>query len=366
MKKQVSLLLLLLGLTLAATLTVSAQNACSKQVDDKEVAIKVINKTNKPFTVNWVDHECKEGKSDQEVAPGETFEGISYNGHAFRVREVGTNKLLREIVINSSNPITTVTAPPSNSAGNAAGGQRPTPASSGAAPTVVSPSPPSGIPIIKVFIDKPNVKPCTPDPGWAKCLELADPTIKIMATKAVSPSALNGVANIYTEMTKRFGPKYPRSKLNNFKVYMTNDEPWSELANLSPIGTAYPAQPYQSSGDFLRGYGNPTNLWITEQMICKQGVKTRNDTGQIKDDTPRTFDQVVHEFAHSIHSNYLSDQTVNLFRFQKMTPLESFPFRVQIWFGALPFDEPAPANQEAVLKELFISRVTFSCEGYKP
>ena len=113
MKKQVPLLMLLLGLMLAATLTVSAQNACSKQVDDKEVEIKVINKTDKPFTVNWVDHECKEGKSDQEVAPGETFEGISYNGHVFRVREVGTNKLLQEIVIDSSNPVTTVSAPPS-------------------------------------------------------------------------------------------------------------------------------------------------------------------------------------------------------------------------------------------------------------
>ena len=90
-----------------------AQETCSKQVDDKKVEIKVINKTDKPFTVNWVDHECKEGKSDQEVAPGETFEGISYNGHVFRVREVGTNKLLQEIVIDSSNPVTTVSAPPS-------------------------------------------------------------------------------------------------------------------------------------------------------------------------------------------------------------------------------------------------------------
>ncbi len=333
------------------------QNVCSKNIDGKEVNLKVVNKTNKPFTVNWVDPDCKEGKSDQQVAPGATFEGISYNGHAFRVREVGTNRLLQVIVANPSNPVTIVNAPPIAA---------PTPASPGVGQTAGNPSSPAGIPIIKVFINKPNVKPCTPDPGWAKCLELTDPTIKIMATKAVSPSAMNGVANVYTEMTKRFGPKYPRSKLNNFKVYMTNDEPWSELANLSPIGTAYPAQPYQNSGDFLRGYGNPTNLWITEQMICKKGVKTRNDTGKVKDDTPRTFDQVVHEFAHSIHSNYLSDQTVNLFRFSNLTPLESFPYRVQIWFGALPFDEPAPANQAAVLKELFTSRATFSCEGYRP
>ena len=357
-----------LALSIAALASVinapnaAQQNVCSKDIDGKEVNIKVVNKTNKPFTVNWVDQQCKEGKPDQQVAPGETFEGISYNGHAFRVREVGTNRLLQVIVVNPSKPLTIVNAPPAA----AAGGQRPAPVSPGVAPTAVSPTSPAGATIIKVFIDKPKAKPCAPEPGWAKCLELLDPTIKIMATKAVSQSALNGVANVYTEMTSRFGSKYPRSKLNNFKVYMTNDEPWSELANLSPIGNAYPAQPYQNSGDFLRGYGNPTNLWITEQMICKQGVKTRNDTGKIKDDTPRTFDQVVHEFAHSIHSNYLSDQTVNLFRFQKMTPLESFPYRVQMWFGALPFDEPAPANQEVILKDLFTSRATSSCEGYRP
>jgi len=135
---------------------------------------------------------------------------------------------------------------------------------------------------------------------------------------------------------------------------------------LSPIGTAYPAQPYESSGDFLRGYGNPDNLWITEQMICKQGVKTRNATGRIKDDTKRTFDQVIHEFSHSIDSNYIPDQTIKIFLFQKIPPLESFPIRVQQWFGAAGFNEAIPANQEAVLKELFTSRATFSCEGYKP
>ena len=66
-------------------------------MDDKKVEIKVINKTDKPFTVNWVDHECKEGKSDHEVAPGETFEGISYNGHVFRVREAVTTTCFRKL-----------------------------------------------------------------------------------------------------------------------------------------------------------------------------------------------------------------------------------------------------------------------------
>lgn len=347
MKKQASVMLLL-GLMLAATFTVSAQNACSKQVDDKEVAIKVINKTDKPFTVNWVDHECKEGKSDQEVAPGETFEGISYNGHAFRVREVGTNKLLQEIVINSANPVTTVSAPASQAVGNAAGGQRLAPEGA----------------IIKVFVDQPSAKPCTPEPGWAKCLELPAPAMKIFASKAVSQSALNGVANVYTEMTQRFrAAKYPLNKLDGYKVYITNGEPWAVLSKLNPVGTMWPDQTGPMSGNFLRGGSGGDYLWIEEQMICKRGVKTRNADGT-PDDEERTFDQVVHEFAHTIDTKYIPDQSVNLFGKNDFPAVEGFAWGVQHWFGT-PSGKLS-ARQEAVLKDIFTSRATFSCEGYKP
>lgn len=348
MKKQTSLtsLMLLLGLMLAATFTVSAQNACSKQVDDKEVAIKVINKTNKPFTVNWVDHECKEGKSDQEVAPGETFEGISYSGHAFRVREVGTNKLLREIVINSANPVTTVTAP------------------SGTAPTAGSPTSPAGATNIKVFINEPNATPCTPEAGWAKCLELPSPAMKIFASKAVSQSALNGVVNVYTEMTQRFrAAKYPLNKLDGYKVYITNGEPWAVLSKLNPVGTMWPDQTGPMSGNFLRGGSGGEYLWIEEQMICKRGVKTRNADGT-PDNEERTFDQVVHEFAHTIDTKYIPDQSVNLFGKSDFPAVEGFAWGIQNWFGT-PGGTLSP-RQEAVLKDLFTSRATFSCEGYKP
>lgn len=354
MKKQSSLLMLL-GLMLAATFTVSAQNVCSKQVDDKEVAIKVINKTDKPFTVNWVDHECKESQSDQEVAPGETFEGISYNGHAFRVREIGSNKLLQVIVVNPSKPVTTVNAPT-----NAAVKQPSAPLPSPAA------QPPSAADraIIKVFIDKPTAQPCSPEPGWAKCLELPAPAMKIFASKAVSQSALNGVANVYAEMTQRFrAAKYPLNKLDGYKVYITNGEPWAVLSKLNPVGTMWPDQTGPMSGNFLRGGSGGDYLWIEEQMICKRGVKTRNADGT-PDDEERTFDQVVHEFAHTIDSKYIPDQSVNLFGKTDFPAVEGFAWGIQHWFGT-PGGTLSP-RQEAVLKDIFTSRTTFSCEGYKP
>ncbi len=455
--------------------TAAQQNLCSKDIDGKEVNLKVVNKTDKPFTVNWVDPQCKEGKSDQQIAPGATFEGVSYNGHAFRVREVGTNRLLQVIVANPSNPVTIVNAaptaavrppstPPPTPAASPAG--RPSPPAVGATKFPIpagttlkrgvkylsssgnhhlifaddgnlvvktkgdqfiwglnlvsknfsqsdrvevlpegriavydakgkalwtssgNPAPNATLNLtfsgvlqlvsatgeilwssdgilaasLRVFIDKPNAKPCTPEPGWVKCLELPDPTIKIMGSRAVTQSAMNGVANIYTEITKRFGPKYPRSQFNGFKIYLTNGEPWSELRKLSAIAVR-PEKPYETSDDFYRGFGGADTLWITEQMICKTGVKTRNETGIIPDNQARTLDQVVHEFGHSIDFKYISDQTMNLFG-GAISPVEGFAYGIQFWFGA-PGGTLTP-KQEAVLKELFTSRATFSCEGYRP
>lgn len=89
-------------------------NACSKNLDGRQVNIEVANVTGKAFTVNWVDPNCKETTSNQVVQPNEIFKGTSYNGHAFRVREVGTNKLVQEIVANPSEPITIVYGPVSD------------------------------------------------------------------------------------------------------------------------------------------------------------------------------------------------------------------------------------------------------------
>ncbi|HQZ95698.1 MAG TPA: hypothetical protein PLP21_05235 [Pyrinomonadaceae bacterium] len=233
-----------------------------------------------------------------------------------------------------------------------------------------APPPPANLPpptdeVIFVFKNKANVTNCTPNPGWAKCIQMAEPTIRIMATKAVSQSAMNGVANVYSEMMRRLGPKYPKNKLDTFIVHVTNAEPWSELINLAPIGMAYPQTPYERSGDNLRGYGNPDNLWITEMMICKTGVQTR----RTPDTQYRSFDQVVHEFGHSLHSNYLTDQFVDsTFKFDKsMTPLESFPYRIQQWFRVPNMDVvPISPKEDSFMKGFFTARATFSCDGYKP
>lgn len=61
---------------------------------------------------------------------------------------------------------------------------------------------------------------------------------------------------------------------------------------------------WKKTGDFLRGGASPDFLWISEQMMCKTGVATRNATKANTDNAVRTVDQVVHEFGHSIDYNY--------------------------------------------------------------
>lgn len=465
-------LMIFLGLLLVTASNISAQNACSKEVDGKKVNFKVVNKTDKPLVVNFVDHQCKEGRSNKPVAAGGTTDIFGYNGHVFRVREVGSNRLLREIVANPSNPTqfmiggatsnnpapsAPAAKPQPSAVSNAVMATRfPMPVRTGLKRGVKYPSPAghhvltfaddgnlvvatkdggfvwglndqtknyaqsdrievtpegrlavydakgkaiwttpgkpdSGAKLnltfsgalqlasatgeilwssdgnltkpINVFTDKPNVKPCTPEPGWAKCLELPAPAMKIFASKAVSQSALNGVANVYTEMTKRFqAAKYPLNKLDGYKVYITNGEPWSALSKLNPVGTMWPDQTGPRSGNFLRGGSGGDYLWIEEQMICKRGVKTRNADGT-PDNESRTLDQVVHEFAHTIDTKYIPDQAVNLFG-GAMPAVEGFAWGIQHWFGT-PGGSLSP-RQEAVLKDLFTSRSTFTCEGYRP
>src|SRR5690606_5873094 len=130
-------------------------------------------------------------------------------------------------------------------------------------------------------------------------------------------AAMDSVAHIYQDMLNRLKPEYPTDVFNGFTVYITNGEAWSELQNLAPVGTMWPGTVEKGipQGDDLRGGASNRFLWIEEQMICKTGVATRNaayDAGlrARPDNTVRTFDQVVHEFSHSIHMNYGLDEEI--------------------------------------------------------
>jgi uncharacterized protein YkwD len=106
MKKLMSVILFLAFASVGSS--VMAQKVCTKQVDDTAVKLYIRNATEKAFTVHYVDENCKESPSDEKIEPGRAFIGDTHNGHAFRVREDGTNKLLQEVVADPSNTTVTV------------------------------------------------------------------------------------------------------------------------------------------------------------------------------------------------------------------------------------------------------------------
>jgi len=100
-------------------------------------------------------------------------------------------------------------------------------------------------------------------------------------------------------------------------------------------------------------------------MICKEGIVTRNEDfaagrAATGDNAYRSFDQVIHEMAHSIDSRYKLMDT-RLRRAYQGDPTEQFPQGVQAWFGA-PVREFG-AQERVLLQDLFTARATFSCEG---
>lgn len=231
-------------------------------------------------------------------------------------------------------------------------------------------------PPIKVGVIKADIKEAKSElmsePGWDQCWVMRDPTIKIFVTKNVSKSAINAVANIYAEMTKRLDPsldpmtRNPKSKFNGFKVYLTNEEYGNALKQLSGVKTFWSdggSEKAPFGRDFLLGGARGRELWITEQMICKTGVKTRAAIGKL-DKEIRTFDQVVHEFAHSIDMTFdlqKKDNIGTVFN-GSIGPVEGFAWGVQHWFG-VP-GGTLPDDQKARLSRIFSSRASFSPEGY--
>lgn len=221
------------------------------------------------------------------------------------------------------------------------------------------------VPQARAVIDVLNPLECMPTNGWMHCLKIDVPDIRIMGSAAVSPSALMLTKHIYTEMTQRLHSGYDRSVFDGYIAYMTNGEPWSELAGLAPIG----GMMGPPGGDELRGGSGGNHLWISEQMVCKTGVATRNQAyaegrRSQRDDTYRSFDQVVHEFGHTIDAKYGMRSQIEAFYFGGWNPVEQFPWSIQAWFET-PKQIMTP-RERAYIGDLFASATTFSCDDYDP
>jgi len=92
---------------LCSVSAVIGQDVCTKQTG-QSMKIHIQNGSDKSITVNYVDANCKESKSDEKIEPGRAFSGDVTGGDAFRVREADTNTLIRSVVANPSNTTTSI------------------------------------------------------------------------------------------------------------------------------------------------------------------------------------------------------------------------------------------------------------------
>lgn len=92
------------GLIVFVTENISAQNLCSKNSDGNQIDLMVSNATGKAFTLNPVDEDCQETNSAKQISPNEMFQFTSHKDAVLRVREVGSGRLLGEILVNPEKP----------------------------------------------------------------------------------------------------------------------------------------------------------------------------------------------------------------------------------------------------------------------
>lgn len=94
-------------LVFASVGSTMGQAVCTKQTGES-MKIHVRNGSDKAITVNYVDENCKESKSDERIEPGRAFSGDVTSGDAFRVREADSNNLIQTVVANPAKTSTSI------------------------------------------------------------------------------------------------------------------------------------------------------------------------------------------------------------------------------------------------------------------
>lgn len=86
----------------AASVKVMQGKVCSPKGGQK-VDIKWTNRTKSPVRVNWIGFDCTEESNQRLIKPGDVYDGGTFVGHVFRVREEGTTKNLGLIYVTPHN-----------------------------------------------------------------------------------------------------------------------------------------------------------------------------------------------------------------------------------------------------------------------
>ena len=208
------------------------------------------------------------------------------------------------------------------------------------------------------------------DKFWTRRSAIGEPSISIYGSNHTSWSAVQKTQSTIEAMISRLTGRYDRSRLNGYKVYVTNAEDWSVLESVAPIGGFFHGQTAYGvpAADFYRGGTSPNELWVSEQMICKNGVATRDKAvaegrSTENDRHDRVVDQIVHEFSHTLQFRFDLEKNEEYLGMFTTNP-EVFPGNVQNFFG-VPAGQIRSDRQEFI-QAMFSESASFSCNGYAP
>jgi hypothetical protein len=183
---------------------------------------------------------------------------------------------------------------------------------------------------------------CMPFDNWGHCRLTHDAknqaTLRIVGSQQVTDAVLDQLAEVYAIVLGTMKPhtadyevngvieKRPHqlSDMMGVVAYVTNGEDEQWLKQTYPMDSRFAEDP-----NSFRGGASKDIFWISEQLICKTGIATKPS-----DTITRTYDQVIHEFAHVVDNNYeLSSEVVAKFRAAGEAQ-ENFAGAVQSHFNA--------------------------------
>ena len=159
--------------------------------------------------------------------------------------------------------------------------------------------------------------------------------VHILGSKFVSTWAMLQVEEVINNIVLSIKDE---SRQQAFKDKMTMVMNYCDTPNGSETCYGEKLGTYPFVGDLglnaTRGGCNNSYLWVTEEMMCTAGVRSRDKGIAIKarDRTYRQFDQIVHEWGHFV------DRVLNLaspFAFEKAqfrNPREQYAWCTEAWF----------------------------------
>lgn len=199
----------------------------------------------------------------------------------------------------------------------------------------------------------PTIPSHKPDPSLAtiatgaftKMLTM-DNGFTIFATETTSDWAILNVHNIHTNMMNALKAEHP-TKMN---AYATNARKEILISSRFDTNNAFANYPLtygtygedhagQKRGGVIASPGQPNYIfltWVSEEMMCRTGTVQKI----VNDEIYREFDQVVHEFAHSIDESCNLEAGDNPANRLRNDPIltdkkdEWFPDLVQFWFNS--------------------------------